>query len=343
MGEMGSFFDTAHDEAEWDARFGGGARQSGFAGAGDDLAMDFLGASSARRGGRATTRDDLNLPDQAMEDLLGRIAGDRLPEGGGLDPFDARDSQALPEEAPDERGLPPLPLDESDEDEDAPYRPDDTDAEAGTGTGTGTASGALNVTHSSVAPSPAMLELEAAARARAGKAVRPAPRGQAAPGHCEAPHADRRRGDAPGWRRVPHVAQGRQRHARARRTPLFRNRPRLETDVHRRTPRGGLADTRRLFRDALHGRPPRRRSVPGRRARRRGVRRSEGALPRALRGEARALAHVRPRARARASRTRTARATRRRRWRSRRRRWRWRRSARWRSSATASAAGSSST
>ena len=166
MGEMGSFFDTAHDEAEWDARFGGGARQSGFAGAGDDLAMDFLGASSARRGGRATTRDDLNLPDQAMEDLLGRIAGDRLPEGGGLDPFDARDSQALPEEAPDERGLPPLPLDESDEDEDAPYRPDDTDAEAGTGTGTGTASGALNVTHSSVAPSPAMLELEAA-RARA--------------------------------------------------------------------------------------------------------------------------------------------------------------------------------
>ena len=182
MGEMGSFFDTAHDEAEWDARFGGGARQSGFAGAGDDLAMDFLGASSARRGGRATTRDDLNLPDQAMEDLLGRIAGDRLPEGGGLDPFDARDSQALPEEAPDERGLPPLPLDESDEDEDAPYRPDDTDAEAGTGTGTGTASGALNVTHSSVAPSPAMLELEAAARARAGKAVRPRRAGKPRPG-----------------------------------------------------------------------------------------------------------------------------------------------------------------
>ena len=180
--EMGSFFDTAHDEAEWDARFGGGARQSGFAGAGDDLAMDFLGASSARRGGRATTRDDLNLPDQAMEDLLGRIAGDRLPEGGGLDPFDARDSQALPEEAPDERGLPPLPLDESDEDEDAPYRPDDTDAEAGTGTGTGTASGALNVTHSSVAPSPAMLELEAArARARR-KAVRPRRAGKPRPG-----------------------------------------------------------------------------------------------------------------------------------------------------------------
>ena len=183
--EMDSFFDTAHDEAEWDARFGGGARQSGFAGvAGDDLAMDFLGASSARRGGRATTRDDLNLPDQAMEDLLGRVAGDRLPEGGGLDPFDARDSQALPEEAPDERGLPPLPLDESDEDEDAPYRPDDTDAEAGTGTGTGTgnASGALNVTHSSVAPSPAMLELEAAARARAGKAVRPRRAGKPRPG-----------------------------------------------------------------------------------------------------------------------------------------------------------------
>ena len=180
-----SFFDTAHDEAEWDARFGGGARQSGFAGvAGDDLAMDFLGASSARRGGRATTRDDLNLPDQAMEDLLGRVAGDRLPEGGGLDPFGARDSQALPEEAPDERGLPPLPLDESDEDEDAPYRPDDTDAEAGTGTGTGTgtASGALNVTHSSVAPSPAMLELEAAARARAGKAVRPRRAGKPRPG-----------------------------------------------------------------------------------------------------------------------------------------------------------------
>ena len=183
--EMDSFFDTAHDEAEWDARFGGGARQSGFAGvAGDDLAMDFLGASSARRGGRATTRDDLNLPDQAMEDLLGRVAGDRLPENGGLDPFDARDSQALPEEAPDERGLPPLPLDESDEDEDAPYRPDDTDAEAGTGTGTGTgtASGALNVTHSSVAPSPAMLELEAAARARAGKAVRPRRAGKPRPG-----------------------------------------------------------------------------------------------------------------------------------------------------------------
>ena len=232
--EMGSFFDTAHDEAEWDARFGGGARQSGFAGAGDDLAMDFR-ASSARRGGRATTRDDLNLPDQAMEDLLGRIAGDRLPEGGGLDPFDARDSQALPEEAPDERELPPLPLDESDEDEDAPYRPDDTDAEAGTGTGTGTASGALNVTHSSVAPSPAMLELEAAARGARRKAVR-APRGQAAPGHCEAPHADRRRGDAPAAARTA-CGPGRQRHARARRTPPFRNRPRLETDVHRRTPR----------------------------------------------------------------------------------------------------------
>ena len=139
MGEMGSFFDTAHDEAEWDARFGGGARQSHFAGAGDDLAMDFLGASSsAPRRRRATTRDDLNLPDQAMEDLLGRIAGDRLPEGGGARPLDARDSHDA-EEARTRR-LPPLPLDESDEDEDAPYRPDDTDAEAGTGTGTGTAS-----------------------------------------------------------------------------------------------------------------------------------------------------------------------------------------------------------
>ena len=94
---MGSFFDTAHDERSGTRAGGGGP--VGLRRRRDDLAMDFLGASSARRGGRATTRDDLNLPDQAMEDLLGRIAGDRLPEGGGLDPFDARDSQALPEGA----------------------------------------------------------------------------------------------------------------------------------------------------------------------------------------------------------------------------------------------------
>ena len=175
-----AFFDAARDEAEWDARFGGAA-------AGDDLAMDFLGGEVRRRG-RATTRDDLNLPDQAMEDLLGRVAGDRLPESPERVPRDVGRGRGgfeapAPAEAPDERALPPLPLDESDdEDDDAPYRPDDTDVEVGTGTGTGTASGALNVTHSSAAPSPAMLELEAAARARAGKAVRPRRAGKPRPG-----------------------------------------------------------------------------------------------------------------------------------------------------------------
>ena len=190
-----AFFDAAHDEAEWDARFGAAARAAGVDD--DDLAMEFLGGDARLRfrRGRATTRDDLNLPDQAMEDLLGRVAGDQLPDdreargdvrrGGAefeFNPFDARDSQALPDEAPYD-ALPPLPLDESeDEDEDAPYKPDDTDAEAGTGTGTGTASGALNVTHSSVAPSPAMLELQAAARARERNAVRPRRAGKPRPG-----------------------------------------------------------------------------------------------------------------------------------------------------------------
>ena len=195
-GEEHDFFDTAHDEAEWAARYGAAAdARERFEGvSGDDLALDFLGGETRRRG-RATTRDDLNLPDQAMEDLLGRVAGDRLPEdrledvtgdvgrgGGGFVPFAARDARAP--EPPDARALPPLPLDESDdEDADVPFHPDDTDVTgAGTGAGTGTNSGALNVTHSSVAPSPAMLELEAAARARAGKAVRPRRAGKPRPG-----------------------------------------------------------------------------------------------------------------------------------------------------------------
>ena len=178
-----AFFATA-DDAEYERyerEMGAGA--SGYRE--DDLLQIDNGAQQKKKNHRGTTRDDLNLPDQGMDDLMGRVGGEmgnrrasgRIQE---FNPFEHNDSQHLPEydleSDSEDGGLPPLPLDD---DDDAAYQP--TNASDGTGYGTGTGTGtALNVTHSSVAPSPAMLELEAAAKARAGKQVRPVRKARAA-------------------------------------------------------------------------------------------------------------------------------------------------------------------
>ena len=145
---------------EDELEFGGGGR-----------ATNANGRKNVARPAGPHTRDDLTLPDQGMDDLMGRAAGGDL----------YNDSQRLPEYDPheydsDDAGLPPLPLDDDDE----TYQPSKPTAAAqGTGTGTGTGTG-LNVTHSSVAPSPAALELEAAARNRGMNQVQPVRKQRAA-------------------------------------------------------------------------------------------------------------------------------------------------------------------
>ena len=164
---------------EDELEFGGGGR-----------ATNANGRKNVARLAGPHTRDDLTLPDQGMDDLMGRAAGGDLYNrrvggvGGNeneFNPFDINDSQRLPEYDPheddsDDAGLPPLPLDDDDE----TYQPSKPTAAAqGTGTGTGTGTG-LNVTHSSVAPSPAALELEAAARNRGMNQVQPVRKQRAA-------------------------------------------------------------------------------------------------------------------------------------------------------------------
>ena len=164
---------------EDELEFGGGGR-----------ATNANGRKNVARPAGPHTRDDLTLPDQGMDDLMGRAAGGDLYNrrvggvGGNeneFNPFDINDSQRLPEYDPheddsDDAGLPPLPLDDDDE----TYQPSKPTAAAqGTGTGTGTGTG-LNVTHSSVAPSPAALELEAAARNRGMNQVQPVRKQRAA-------------------------------------------------------------------------------------------------------------------------------------------------------------------